>query len=161
MHREHKMPAKDTPKLEAETCKPRWESALVYLPIPSHKASLTVFVCSFCSSVCIQYNTQKQKSGEKPLPLTGEVKYRRSLERLWSWLSLERLMMKSSTRRRLASKLLECGPLPPTVHPPHVHQTSFTWQVFPGLPRSSASVCVLYWMQKKRRTKTGEAWERG
>ena len=38
------MPAKGPTKLELETCNPRQESALVYLPIPSHEVSLTVFV---------------------------------------------------------------------------------------------------------------------
>jgi len=36
--------AKGPTKLELETCNPRQESVLVYLPIPSHKVSLTVFV---------------------------------------------------------------------------------------------------------------------
>ena len=38
------MPAKGPTKLELETCNPWQENALVYLPIPSHKVSLTVFV---------------------------------------------------------------------------------------------------------------------
>ena len=36
------MPSKDPTKLESETCNPLQESALVYLPIPTHEASLTV-----------------------------------------------------------------------------------------------------------------------
>ena len=46
------MPAKGPTKLELETCNPRQESALVYLPIPSHELGFVNFVCLFLEHNC-------------------------------------------------------------------------------------------------------------
>ena len=70
------------------------------------------------------------------------------IERLGSWLSLERSMMKSST-------LFECGPLPPYVHllSTRCHSHDRCSQAFPIFRRSSAF--VYYTELKPKNTKRG------
>ena len=45
-------------------------------------------------------------------------------------------------------------PPPPPLHPPHIHSCDECSQAFPGLP-------LVYYYERKRKIKTGEAWKRG
>ena len=53
--------------------------------------------------------------------------------------------------------------VPPPLRPPRVHLTSFTWWMLPGLPRFKFhwSSDSMYYCERKREIKPGEAWDRG
>ena len=83
--------------------------------------------------------------------LTGEVEYCQSCEPKESWLSLERLMMKSSA-------LFERGPLPPYVHlvSTRHHSRKRYSQAFPIFLCSSTSVYYTEWkLKNKKRGRPG------